>query len=279
MRQYFKTPKKILINSFLPIFFGLIFVAAIIYAWTEPSQVPPGCTAGQPGCDAPLNVGPNYQTKIGPLVLNTGGAPTGLIVQNGNVVIGDSSSSMALSQPNGAWGDSTQLELSYDADAQGFLMITKNGNRAMQLDDGQLMVDNNRAIRARINDNQGVGLNPSTIAEIGVSKPLRAGDITWYGGYGFLGWDGTKWVSLQSGSTGVGTYKNTCPVGIPTCHCDAGDLPLGCSMSTPNTGCYAFYTPPGVGTIWWGIGGSCFCFAYGGALCGDCIIGCLDVTP
>jgi len=48
--------------------FSFLFVW-YIFAWSEPLQVPPGCTAGDPGCDAPLNVGPDYQWKEGWLLL------------------------------------------------------------------------------------------------------------------------------------------------------------------------------------------------------------------
>jgi hypothetical protein len=55
----------------------------LIFAWTEPSQNPP-----QGNVPAPINVGPQGQAKQGGLILNTGGASTGLIVQYGNVGIG-----------------------------------------------------------------------------------------------------------------------------------------------------------------------------------------------
>jgi len=61
------------------IMFSFLF-AWYILAFTEPSSTPPTCPSGEPGCDAPLNVGPNSQQKIGPLTLNTGGADTGLFI-------------------------------------------------------------------------------------------------------------------------------------------------------------------------------------------------------
>ena len=110
-------------NKYLPlgIVIGLtLAVAFSLLAFTEPTQAPPGCTAGTPGCDAPLNIGTAGQSKNGWLratksfvgdpptvseqdavitgngyfrtsggvILNSGGASTGLIVQNGNVGIG-----------------------------------------------------------------------------------------------------------------------------------------------------------------------------------------------
>jgi len=60
-----------------------ILVSYLVFAWTEPSQNPPGGNV-----PAPINVGPQGQAKEGGLILNTGGASTGLIVQYGNVGIG-----------------------------------------------------------------------------------------------------------------------------------------------------------------------------------------------
>lgn len=54
-----------------------------VRAWTEPSTTPPGGNVG-----APINTSNFGQSKAGGLILNTGGAVNGLIVQNGNVGIG-----------------------------------------------------------------------------------------------------------------------------------------------------------------------------------------------
>ncbi len=51
--------------------------------FTEPAQSPPNGNAY-----APVNTGLSGQSKIGGLILNTGNAPTGLIVAKGNVGIG-----------------------------------------------------------------------------------------------------------------------------------------------------------------------------------------------
>ncbi|MBI2450359.1 MAG: hypothetical protein HYV47_02360 [Candidatus Nealsonbacteria bacterium] len=64
--------------------FGILTIAflAVFYvvAWTEPSQVPPGGNVA-----APLNVGPAGQSKEGGLILNTGGAANGLIIDKGDL--------------------------------------------------------------------------------------------------------------------------------------------------------------------------------------------------
>ena len=68
------------------IFIGL----SIAKGWTEPTVAPPGGNVG-----APITTGAPGQSKVGGLILNTGGATNGLIVQSGNV-------SFAPLGPNGA---------------------------------------------------------------------------------------------------------------------------------------------------------------------------------
>lgn len=88
-------PGKIIKN--LAFVFGVIALSAglsyaVFAAWQEPNQTPPGCISGDPGCDAPLNIGPVGQTKTGGLILATDPTVTnGLSVLNGNVGIGTSS--------------------------------------------------------------------------------------------------------------------------------------------------------------------------------------------
>jgi hypothetical protein len=55
----------------------------LVLAWTEPSSNPPNNNVS-----APLNVGSAGQSKAGGLILNTGGASIGLVVDKGNVGIG-----------------------------------------------------------------------------------------------------------------------------------------------------------------------------------------------
>lgn len=72
----------------------------VVLAWTEPSQVPPGCTAGTPGCDAPIHAGSTGQIKTGNLQVNALSTGTlsgnALLVPNGNVGIGTNSPSSKL---------------------------------------------------------------------------------------------------------------------------------------------------------------------------------------
>ncbi len=75
-----KTKSFALIIAVLALSLGAVYLAL---GFTEPSVAPP---AGN--VPAPLNVGSSGQSKSGGLILNTGGAAYGLIVDKGNVGIG-----------------------------------------------------------------------------------------------------------------------------------------------------------------------------------------------
>lgn len=47
-------------------FIGASALSALA-AWTAPTETPPTCTSGLAGCDAPVNVGPTLQQKLGSL--------------------------------------------------------------------------------------------------------------------------------------------------------------------------------------------------------------------
>ena len=74
-------PKKIKF-LFLFTFLAIIFTL-YAKAWVEPDQMPPGGNIA-----SPLNTGNAGQIKTGGLILNTGGATLGLIVERGLVGIG-----------------------------------------------------------------------------------------------------------------------------------------------------------------------------------------------
>lgn len=67
--------------------FGILtisFLAAFyVIAWQEPSQAPPGGNVA-----TPLNTSNIGQSKAGGLILNTGGATNGLVIDKGNLCIG-----------------------------------------------------------------------------------------------------------------------------------------------------------------------------------------------
>ncbi|MBU3924971.1 hypothetical protein KJ854_03470, partial [Patescibacteria group bacterium] len=94
-------PNKVIKN--LAFIFGVIALSlslsyAVLAVWQEPALIPPDGNVA-----APLNIGAIGQTKIGGLILNTGGAATGLIVQSGNVGIGTAGPSEKLHLQNGTF--------------------------------------------------------------------------------------------------------------------------------------------------------------------------------
>ncbi|MDE1967224.1 MAG: hypothetical protein KGI45_04135 [Patescibacteria group bacterium] len=54
------------------------FALAALANWTPPPGTPPSCPSGQPGCDAPINVGSVAQTRMGAIGLGETSIPTGL---------------------------------------------------------------------------------------------------------------------------------------------------------------------------------------------------------
>ncbi|MDO8522812.1 MAG: hypothetical protein Q7S12_00800 [bacterium] len=62
---------------------GGVLIAVQSFAFTEPTQVPPGGNVS-----APINISNTGQSKAGGLILNTAGAVLGLIVDKGDVGIG-----------------------------------------------------------------------------------------------------------------------------------------------------------------------------------------------
>lgn len=105
----------VLVISFLATFY--------VVAWQEP---PYGGVCTTPPCPpggnvpTPLNVGADYQEKIGPLVINRGGAATGLVVEKGSVGIGTVSPNSRLTLYDDTAGDRPFLTLRHAAGAGGY---------------------------------------------------------------------------------------------------------------------------------------------------------------
>lgn len=80
------TTLKSFSTYFLVLIVGFLFaiaVSQVLAAFSEPTAAPPGDNASEP-----LNVSGTGQAKAGGLILNTGGAAVGLIVDQGTVGIG-----------------------------------------------------------------------------------------------------------------------------------------------------------------------------------------------
>jgi len=100
--------QKQISSKIVSLIFSILVVSFVVgfyvLAWTEPTQAPPGCPSGQPGCDAPVNVGPTGQIKSG--ALRVGGLTVDndawLATSAGNVGIGTTGPGTKLDIQGGA---------------------------------------------------------------------------------------------------------------------------------------------------------------------------------
>ncbi|OYV27488.1 MAG: hypothetical protein B7W98_01680, partial [Parcubacteria group bacterium 20-58-5] len=157
----------------------LLSIGVQAFAFTQPSTSPPNGDAS-----APLDTSANAQAKTGGLLLNTGGATNGLIVQSGNVGIGTVS-------------PGAKLEID-GTTAQPVLSIGDSG-----IDNGNTygMVNLTR---------------PADTAKALLAF-IRQGNYVWQMGYvqntntlGFFPWNfsgsqGTPTLALSGGNVGIGT--------------------------------------------------------------------------
>jgi hypothetical protein len=119
-----------------------ILISYLVFAWNEPSQNPP-----QGNVPAPINVGPQGQAKEGGLILNTGGASTGLIVQYGNVGIGTTNPTVKLDvrgwlTVGGHWASDGFITLE-DHASEGFHRIAFNNLHFYEGGYGDIVTFNN----------------------------------------------------------------------------------------------------------------------------------------
>ena len=74
--------KKIIFLTVAVLGFVALLPTTASAAWTAPLTAPPTCTAGKPGCDAPVNVSAYSQTKIGQLILTVTSGFSSLLITN-----------------------------------------------------------------------------------------------------------------------------------------------------------------------------------------------------
>src|SRR3989344_3475776 len=185
-----------------------IAVPAVVLsaAWQEPSVSPTGGNV-----DVPLNVGATGQGKSGGLILNTGGAANGLIVDKGNVGIGTAAPDaplqiMASNSPN-------QIGLhvtSPDADgaailltgggagARDYWIFSSGSTNAIGAGKLSLGVDGSTAIAIDSSGNLGIGT-----ASPGYKLDVQAGQINSSGGLCIAGDCKTAWSQVGGGGGGV----------------------------------------------------------------------------
>jgi len=181
-----KLTKKLLVIKQASLFFGLVILTlglsvslqSLLAAWTAPLASPPTCTAGNPGCNAPVNTGPLMQLKTGALWLNSDGiSPYGLIIEKGKVGIGETSPGGRLSvyrapldygpvatfvgDDFGNWGDTATRVLIQDITGNIAWYLSANNDGSFAIHQG------GQGDRIHINSSNGnVG--------IGVTNPIEA---------------------------------------------------------------------------------------------------------
>ena len=81
-----KQSRQTIFSTALSIVITVFAVGMVVHAapWADPTATPPGNNAAEP-----INISNSGQAKSGGLMVNTGGALIGLIVQNGSMGIGD----------------------------------------------------------------------------------------------------------------------------------------------------------------------------------------------
>jgi|GEM_PF-5827430 len=134
---------KYIYVSFLAVALGLMLQVA--YAWVEPTLAPPGANA-----PTPLNESSVGQEKIGGLILNTGGAGTGLIVDKGRVGIGTTNPKAALHVVGGiglqtgvVGGKNTGGSWNISVDGDGRLHFNANSPEENNAADPAVVIDDN----------------------------------------------------------------------------------------------------------------------------------------
>ena len=158
------------------ILIGATFVALfhLVWGFTEPTQTPPLNNVAPP-----LDTSTTGQIKAGGLLLNSSGAPNGLIIQLGNVGIGTTTPVQTLGIQGNALisGTSTSGSIS----ATSTLSIGPSGSR----------------LNVRESGNVGIGTtSPSYTLGVG-------GDVIWSG---ILQGGSVPWARLTS-------YPASCPIG------------------------------------------------------------------
>ncbi|MCX6722960.1 MAG: hypothetical protein NT094_02710, partial [Candidatus Staskawiczbacteria bacterium] len=111
--------KKIITLIFSILVLCLATIALPVAAWNSPGSTPPDGNVY-----APINVGDLLQQRIGPLIINTGGATYGLSLPSGNVGIGTISPSNQLTVYTNTNNSATAINSTSTAG----IMITNGSN-------------------------------------------------------------------------------------------------------------------------------------------------------
>lgn len=192
------------------IFSSITLIAGAItaFAWTGPTAAPPSNNA-----DAPLNVSSQAQSKIGGLLLNTGGAANALIIPSGNVGIGTTNPSNLLHlKSQGPW---IRFE---DSDGGSRWLVGVYGGNYFDISE---IVGSNAYSRLTIKEGGNVGIGTTNPSQ----KLTVAGVIESTSG-GFKFPDGTVQTTAAAGG-GVGGGDFWKPSGNNIYNTNSGNIGIG----------------------------------------------------
>jgi len=193
--HFFIRMKKIIFLTVAVLGFVALLPVTVSAAWTAPLLAPPACTAGSPGCDAPVNVSAYSQTKIGQLILSVTSGYSSLLITNKST------------------GKSTFSLNPYTTDAttkKNFWTIngSSDGSTWLPLVTGR---EGKVGIGTQINPQE--VLDVAGAVKIGTTANANKGTIRWTG-TDFEGYMGTKWTSLTAGGgSGAIAVPQSCPSG------------------------------------------------------------------
>lgn len=191
--SFFNRMKKIIFLTVAVLSFVALLPATASAAWTAPLLAPPGCTAGTPGCDAPVNVSAYSQTKIGQLILSVTSGYSSLLITNKST------------------GKSTFSLNPYTTDAttkKNFWTINGSSDGATWL---PLVTGREGKVGIGTQINPQEVLDVAGAVKIGTTANANKGTIRWTGQdfEGYLGSSG--WKSLTAG--GEDDIDGACPPG------------------------------------------------------------------
>lgn len=107
MHKFFqKIPKTIALS--LGVLCLSLVIGIIVFAWQEPTLAPPGGNVA-----TPLNTSNVGQSKAGGLILNTGGAEKGLIIDKGKICLG--------SDCRGSWIEVAGSQITFKMTASSYV--------------------------------------------------------------------------------------------------------------------------------------------------------------
>jgi len=203
-----------------------VFLAAFyVVAWQEPTSAPPGGNVA-----TPLNVGITGQSKEGGLILNTGGAVTGLIIDKGEVCIG---TDCRTSWPETGIGIPSGMIAMFDtACPAGWTRFAALDNRFPQ--GSSIYGGTGGSVSKTTSGHQhdqtyGEALPNSPSYPTNVYVPVHTG-APWGLGQGWNGFDQRKYVELKSAALGLGNWSS--------------------ALTSPKTDTISDIRPPYLSVIW-----------------------------